>query len=140
MLRKQQAAGQDQLNRRHTQFLTHDPADLPTVLAPRLVELCFQTAGLWEAGRTGRLGLPAHVERVLVVGSPPPDGATGRVYAVARPVPAGDGEAFDCTVLDGDGRVILRVEGYRTVALPGAIPPDVRGPLQTVMSEADDGP
>ena len=41
----------------------HEPADLPTVLAPRLVELCFQTAGLWEAGRTGRLALPAHVER-----------------------------------------------------------------------------
>jgi hypothetical protein len=33
----------------------HEPADQPTVVEPRLVELCFQTAGLWEAGRTGRL-------------------------------------------------------------------------------------
>ncbi len=78
-----------------------------------------------------------------MVGAPPPDGATGRVYAVARPVPAGDGEAFDCTVLDGDGRVILRVEGYRTVALPGAIPAgraraaadrDVRGGRRAVTT------
>ena len=31
---------------------------------------------------------------------------------------------FDCTVLDDDGRVILRVEDYRTVALPAASCPD----------------
>ena len=34
------------------------PADAPLVTAPRLVELCFQTAGLWEAGRDGRMALP----------------------------------------------------------------------------------
>ena len=26
----------------------HQPPDLPTLVAPRLIELCFQTAGLWE--------------------------------------------------------------------------------------------
>ena len=26
----------------------HRPADLPTLMAPRLIELCFQTAGSWE--------------------------------------------------------------------------------------------
>jgi hypothetical protein len=34
--------------------------------------------------------------------------------------------------------VIVRVEDYRTVALPGTLPADVRGPLQSVMSDADD--
>ncbi|MGZ4638273.1 MAG: SDR family NAD(P)-dependent oxidoreductase, partial [Actinomycetes bacterium] len=111
----------------------HEPADLPTVLGPRLVELCFQTAGLWEAGRTGRLALPAHVGRLLV-GAPAP--TTGSVVAVARSI-AGDPaaqEGFNCTVLDDEGRVILRVEDYRTVALPAELSEDVRRPLETVMS------
>ena len=34
------------------------PADAPLALAPRLVELCFQTAGLWEAAHDNRLALP----------------------------------------------------------------------------------
>ena len=30
----------------------HMPADRPTLMSPRLIELCFQTAGLWEMGGT----------------------------------------------------------------------------------------
>ncbi len=30
----------------------HDPASQPTELAPRLIELCFQTAGVWELGNS----------------------------------------------------------------------------------------
>ena len=81
----------------------HEPADLPTVLGPRLVELCFQAAGLWEAGRTGRLALPAHVGRVLLVGAPAPAEASGAVVAVARVPTGGAGrDGFDCTVLDDE--------------------------------------
>ena len=36
---------------------------------PRLVELCFQTAGLCEAGTDGRLALPLHVGAVRLDGS-----------------------------------------------------------------------
>ncbi|MGZ5400871.1 MAG: SDR family oxidoreductase, partial [Nocardioides sp.] len=43
------------------------PADAPLSLAPRLVELCFQTAGLWEAAREDRLALPMSVGRVCVL-------------------------------------------------------------------------
>ncbi len=42
----------------------HDPSDRPTLMAPRLIELCFQTAGLWEMGVHGRMGLPLHVDQV----------------------------------------------------------------------------
>jgi hypothetical protein len=28
----------------------HHPAAQPTLMAPRLIELCFQTAGLWQLG------------------------------------------------------------------------------------------
>ena len=58
----------------------HTPPKLPTLMAPRLIELCFQTAGIWEIGTTGRMGLPQHIDRV----SAPriPDASSGRLYAV----------------------------------------------------------
>ena len=42
----------------------HQPSEQPTLMAPRLIELCFQTAGLWEMGVQGRMGLPQHIDRV----------------------------------------------------------------------------
>ena len=33
----------------------HEPAGEPTEVAPRLIELCFQTAGVWELGTEGRM-------------------------------------------------------------------------------------
>jgi hypothetical protein len=115
----------------------HEPVDLPTVLGPRLVELCFQTAGLWEAGRTGRLALPAHVGSVLLVGTAPKDGDSA-LLAVARAVTGdADGPAsFDCALVDDEGRVILRIEDYRTVALPAELPDEIRKPLEVVMADA----
>jgi hypothetical protein len=114
----------------------HEPADLPTVLSPRLVELCFQTAGLWEAGRTGRLALPAHVGSVVLVGAAPTD-VNGTVVAVARAVTgeADEQARFDCAVLDDEGRVILRIEDDRTVALPAELPDEIRKPLEVVMAD-----
>ena len=41
------------------------------VATPRLIELCFQTAGIWELGTTGRMALPSHIDRVELFGSPP---------------------------------------------------------------------
>jgi len=115
----------------------HKPEDLPTVLGPRLVELCFQAAGVWEAGRAGRLALPAHVGRVQVVGAPRTVEATGSAVAVVRAVSDGAGpESFDCTVLDEKGQVVLRVEDYRTVPLPGELRPEVSAPLKAVMAES----
>ena len=49
-------------------------ADLPpqvdaaTFIGPRLVELCFQTVGLLEAGTDGVLALPLHVGAVRLAG------------------------------------------------------------------------
>ena len=45
----------------------HLPSELPTLMAPRLIELCFQTAGLWEMGAQGRMGLPLHIDRVSLL-------------------------------------------------------------------------
>ena len=47
--------------------VNHQPSDLPTLMSPRLIELCFQTAGLWEMGAHSRMGLPQQVDQVSLV-------------------------------------------------------------------------
>ncbi|MGC2108345.1 MAG: SDR family NAD(P)-dependent oxidoreductase, partial [Candidatus Korobacteraceae bacterium] len=95
----------------------HQPADRPTLMAPRLIELCFQTAGLWEIGTHNRMGLPLHVGQVGWLRSP--QSAEGPLYAVVTPDQ--QGETFDAEVVDQAGNQYLHVNGYRTVALPNGV-------------------
>jgi len=104
------------------------PADAPPAhLAPRLVELCFQTAGVYELGTTGELRLPRHLDRVRLLR--PPEEVEGRLHALVRP----RGHGFDAKVVDERGEAVLTVEGYRTVALPGAVEKEKLEPLRRAM-------
>ncbi|HXY44912.1 MAG TPA: SDR family oxidoreductase, partial [Acidimicrobiales bacterium] len=105
----------------------HQPPELPLVTSPRLLELCFQTAGLWELASTGRLGLPLEIARVTLL---EPVEAGGRLYAVVEPAAA----HFDAEVVDDGGRVRLRMEGYGTIALPTPIGPELLEPLRVAVS------
>jgi acyl transferase domain-containing protein/acyl carrier protein len=105
----------------------HVPQADPTVTEPRLAELCFQTAGLWEIGTTGQMPLPAHIDRVVTVGTPQPGVA---LFAIAHPASNG---GFDCRVVDASGDVLVRMDGYRTVQV-GPLAGDVLGPIRTAMS------
>ena len=108
----------------------HSPDDQPTQAAPRLIELCFQAAGLWEAGRDGRLALPTHVTRAVVLGS------AGEAAEGPLTVSALQGtDGFDCVVTDASGAVAVRLEGYRTVALPQPLADDVQAPIRAVMTD-----
>jgi len=109
----------------------HEPAELPTAMAPRLIELCFQTAGLWELGVKGQLGLPQHVDRIQVLR--PPEQAQGNLYAVVTPDPQQG--RFDAEVVDTAGNRYLHLAGYRTAALPGGVDPERLKVLQSVMRE-----
>ena len=92
------------------------PAHAETLMAPRLLELCFQAAGLWLLAKKQTLGLPTALERATVY-QPADAAGEKRLYAT---VEARDGgEAFDARVVDEKGRVHAEVIGYRTVALPG---------------------
>jgi acyl transferase domain-containing protein/NAD(P)-dependent dehydrogenase (short-subunit alcohol dehydrogenase family) len=89
----------------------HHPGDQPLVIAPRLIELCFQTAGLFEMAVQHRMGLPRHVDRVSLYR--PPDAASGPFFAVVTPDPATG--TFNADVVDRAGTRYLNVSGYRTV-------------------------
>jgi len=108
----------------------HHPHELPTIAAPRLIELCFQTAGVWELGMRGRMGLPQRVREVSWFRSP--DLAEGRLHAVVTP-DAAQG-SFDAEVLDTKGNCYLHLRGYRTVAVSDGVDTEHLRILQTIMS------
>jgi hypothetical protein len=107
----------------------HRPEEAPMLMAPRLIELCFQTAGIGELGTRGRMALPLRVAKVTALRRP--DGNGTPLYAMTRP---GDGEgAVDAYVVDGEGNLYLSLSGYRTIALPGGIAEERIAPLRAAM-------
>ena len=105
----------------------HD-GELPLRIAPRLIELCFQTAGLWELGTSGRMALPTHVDRVLLYDARPAQPAP--CWAIVTP---GGAARSDASVVDAAGRVLLRLEGYRTIELPGAPDAALLAPIREAI-------
>ena len=106
----------------------HTPETDHTTTEPRLAEACFQTAGLWEIGQAGHVALPAHADLVSVVHRPKPD---AELFAVAHPTADG---CFDCQIVDRDGDVVLRVDGYRTIGVDSPLPADLQQPIHAAMS------
>ncbi len=109
----------------------HYPSHLPTLMAPRLIELCFQTAGLWEMGTQDRMGLPQHVDYVSA--SPVSEPLNARLYAVVTPGPAG---TFDAEVVDAKGKRYVHLCGYRTIATPNTVNADQVKSLRAMLSPA----
>ncbi len=64
------------------------------------------------------------VGRAVSFADRPADGVL--LHAVASETSPG---VYDCAVVDGDGNVYARLEGYETIALPAPIPDDVAADL-----------
>jgi hypothetical protein len=110
----------------------HHPPNLPILTAPRLIELCFQTAGLWEIGAQARMGLPQHLDSVS--SWPVPESFNARLYAVVTP---GTREGtFDAEVVDTKGNQYVHLRGYRTVATPNAVDAEQVKALRAMLSPA----
>jgi malonyl CoA-acyl carrier protein transacylase len=90
----------------------------PWLFAPRLIELCFQTAGVYEIGRTGHMGLPAGAASVRVYAVPP---STTALRAEVRSSDSSSELTFDAVVRGGDGVIYAELERYRTITLPGSV-------------------
>ena len=87
-----------------------------TWLAPRLLELGLQAAGLLELARSGRMRIPAGIGSVWVAaegGRAPEHGC--RALAVER-----TDEGTDILVVGATGEPLVAIEDYRTVPLPFA--------------------
>ena len=106
----------------------HHPEARPLAAAPRLIELCFQTAGLWELAVRHRLGLPQHVDRVTIYKNS--EEAAGPLFAMATPRAAD--ECFDMEVVDGAGTCYLQVSGYRTVAFRSDLEAGLFAPAESL--------
>jgi hypothetical protein len=109
------------------------PAADGFLMAPRLIELCFQTAGMWQLGREGTMGLPRRVGRVTAWVSDTRACSSPTTGVAALVTPTADG-AFDAEVLTSDGEVLIRMSGYGTVDLPVTVADDLIVPLRTAMS------
>jgi 3-oxoacyl-(acyl-carrier-protein) synthase/acyl carrier protein/NADP-dependent 3-hydroxy acid dehydrogenase YdfG len=108
----------------------HCPSEQPTLMAPRLIELCLQTAGVWEIGAQGRMGLPHYIHQVCLWRAPDP--VSGPFYCVVTPDP--DQESFDAEVVDTEGNVYLHMTGYRTVVFQNGIDPEPFRAVQVMMA------
>ncbi|MGZ4142704.1 MAG: SDR family NAD(P)-dependent oxidoreductase, partial [Actinomycetota bacterium] len=95
----------------------HGP--IPPAIAPRLIELCFQTAAAWDIAAEGRFGLPTKVGTVRVSSEQSPNGP------LVASVTHVDGRT-DATVVDETGRILVELKGYESVELPGAIDLDTK--------------
>ncbi|HEX4982311.1 MAG TPA: SDR family NAD(P)-dependent oxidoreductase [Ilumatobacteraceae bacterium] len=106
----------------------HQPDGAPLLFEPRLIELCFQTAGILELGTTGRLALPLRVGRVSLF--PVPD-QVGRWRAVVTA--RADGRGVDATVVDDAGHVRVALDAYETISLPGGTDEGALEPLRRAV-------
>ncbi len=108
----------------------HHPCDQPLAIAPRLIELCFQTAGLWEMAVQHRMGLPRHVDRVSLYRAP--GAASGPLFAVVTANPSAG--SFDADVVDAAGVRYLHVSGYRTVLFREGVDLPALAAVQAAMA------
>jgi hypothetical protein len=92
------------------------PADVESLLAPRLMELCFQAAALWHVKTHNAMAFPLGFASAAAYRQP--EEAEGRrLYGVVQT--ADNGDTFTCQVLDEAGNLFVEIEGYRTVGRPG---------------------
>jgi acyl transferase domain-containing protein/NAD(P)-dependent dehydrogenase (short-subunit alcohol dehydrogenase family) len=108
----------------------HIPPEMPTQMWPRWIELCFQTAGLWEMGSQERMGLPNHIGSVSLQSIPEPGDA--RLYAIVTPDPAHG--TFDAEVADAKGNRFVHLSGYRTIATPISVNAEQVKVLRALLS------
>ncbi len=107
------------------------------ISAPLLIELCLQTAGVYEIGKTGVLALPQSIGEVRLYGQP---AAGSDLFAQVTPGRnADDSLCFDARVLDSHGRLYLELKDYTTSPLPYPVEEELRRPLRRLVEDERGG-
>jgi NAD(P)-dependent dehydrogenase (short-subunit alcohol dehydrogenase family) len=96
-----------------------NPADAAELMAPRLIELCFQTAGVWQIRQQQTMALPLAIGAVSVYKQEREMVDGRRLVALVEAV--NGGAEFNAQVVDENGVVFVTLTGYKTVALPGKV-------------------
>jgi hypothetical protein len=92
-----------------------EPLNAESVMAPRLMELCFQAAALWNTKVKNAMAFPLGFEAVTAYRQP--EEAEGRrLYCVCKT--HNDGESFDARVTDEAGSLFVELKSYLTVSRP----------------------
>jgi hypothetical protein len=86
------------------------------LIAPRLVELCFQTAAQWSIEAKEAMAFPLGFGQVTAYRQPDEAGEQ-RLYAVVET--EDNGQTFEAMVVDESGNVYVTLGSYRTVSRPG---------------------
>ncbi len=107
----------------------HVPADRPTLVSPRLIELCFQTAGMWEMAVRAKMGLPYRIGTVVIFRGE--ETAKTRLQAFVKPNADG---SYDAQVADEKGNIYISLTGYRTMELPDPIDTAILQPLKEAIA------
>jgi hypothetical protein len=99
---------------------------------PILIELCLQTAGIYEIGKTGALSLPQSINKVRFYrretnGVP--------IYAQVQAIQTDEGLKFNSRVIDEKGRIYLELMEYRTSTLPSQIERPLLAPIERLLTE-----
>jgi hypothetical protein len=106
-------------------------ADEPSLFTtPLLIELCFQTAGLFEAGATGTLALPQSIG-TLKIFKQPLNGAA--IFAEVKTREMNGKYSFDARVVDAKGNVFLELTDYQTSPMPNPAEKDLVEPLKILV-------
>jgi hypothetical protein len=138
-----------------TRLLGKMKSDLPSITArekqimtwPRLIELCLQTAGVWEIGKTGTLALPTAIEQITIHQARQNGNQANDIHPVYAEIhPTADNQQeqeqapstgqrfrFDARVVDKEGNVYLELRGYRTARLPAPIGDDLIAPMRKLV-------
>ena len=112
--------------------VNHAPSELPVLVSPRFIELCFQTASLSGLAFQSRLGLPLAVRQIEII-SLPDDKPDSTFYAN---IAANRDGSYDARVVDSNGHVYLILRGFKTIDLRDPIQPDLLQPLRYAFQSA----
>jgi NAD(P)-dependent dehydrogenase (short-subunit alcohol dehydrogenase family) len=127
-----QLSGNTVLGKLSTQLPPFTSGGFDLLSTPVLVELCLQTAGIWEAGKTGTLCLPSSIGFIHLYNSKV-DGIP--VYAEVTPSKDADGRmCFDARVIDAKGHLFLEISDYKTSPLPYTVEDTILAPMQALVA------
>jgi hypothetical protein len=93
-----------------------EPDGVESLMAPRLLELCFQAAALWHVKTHNAMAFPLGFKSATAYRQPA-EAEGRRLYCLCRT--ENNGESFDAYVVDETGNIFVELKSYLTVGRPG---------------------